>query len=184
MTTHAYGVEEREAKNNHGTCWVMQVAEFARVTGRPDLTAYCRDRFKTVLLPGQIAANGSFPLELARTKPYGYSLFNLDAMAAVCQILSTPDDNLWTYELADGRGIRKALAFMAPFVADKRRWTHSKDVMYFDEWPIRHTSLLFGGLALDRPEYIALWRRLEPDPAVDEVVRNYLVRQPVLWLTS
>lgn len=23
MTTHPYGIEEREAKNNHGTCWVM-----------------------------------------------------------------------------------------------------------------------------------------------------------------
>src|SRR5262249_13450143 len=26
MTTHQYGIDEREAKNNHGTCWVMQVA--------------------------------------------------------------------------------------------------------------------------------------------------------------
>ncbi len=34
MTTHQYGIEEREARNNHGTCWVMQVAEFARFTGR------------------------------------------------------------------------------------------------------------------------------------------------------
>ena len=41
----------------------------------------CRDRFKTVLVPNQIAADGSFPLELRRTKPYGYSLFNLDAFA-------------------------------------------------------------------------------------------------------
>ena len=24
MTTHAYGIAERDATNNHGTCWVMQ----------------------------------------------------------------------------------------------------------------------------------------------------------------
>ena len=81
MTTDPNGIEEREAKNNHGTCWVMQVAAFARLTGNEELLAFCRERFKTVLVPGQMAADGSFPLETARTKPYGYSLFNLDAMA-------------------------------------------------------------------------------------------------------
>src|ERR1700689_4974577 len=29
MTTSANGIEERDAKNNHGTCWLMQVAAFA-----------------------------------------------------------------------------------------------------------------------------------------------------------
>ena len=74
-------------KNNHGTCWVTQVAAFAELTGDAKLTAYCRDRFMTVLIPNQEAADGSFPQELARTKPYGYSLFNLDAMAIIAQTL-------------------------------------------------------------------------------------------------
>jgi hypothetical protein len=182
MTTHDYGLAERDAKNNHGTCWVLQVAEFARLTGRDDLTASCRARFTDVLVPQQIAGDGSFPLELARTKPYGYSLFNLDAMAAACQILSTAKDNLWTFELSDGRGIRKALAYMVPFIADKSKWPHKPDVMYHEGWPVRHVSLLFGGLALNQPDYIALWQRLNPDPTVDEIVRNYPIRQPVLWL--
>lgn len=182
MTTHQYGIDEREAKNNHGTCWVMQVAEFARYVGRSDLTAYCRERYRTVLLPNQVGADGSFPEELRRTKPYGYSLFNLDAIAMVCEILTTADENLWTYELPDGRGMRKAMAFMAPFIADKRRWSHPPDVMYFENWPVRQPSLLFAGLALSEPKYLDLWRTLDPDPAVEEVVRNYFIRQPVLWV--
>ena len=28
MTTSPNGIAERDAKNNHGTCWTMQVAEF------------------------------------------------------------------------------------------------------------------------------------------------------------
>ena len=114
MTTHAYGQAERDAKNNHGTCWVMQVAEFARYTDRADLTAFCRERFKSVIVPGQIAADGSFPEELRRTKPYGYSLFNLDAMATICQILSTAGDDLWRFETPDGRGVAKALVVPGP----------------------------------------------------------------------
>ena len=80
-----------------------------------------------------MAPDGSFPRELARTKPYGYSLFNLEAMATICQILSTPDDNLWTFELADGRGMRRAMEFMVPYIADKRRGRSRRDVMYDGE---------------------------------------------------
>ena len=184
MTTHQYGIDERNAQNNHGTCWVAQVGEFARYTGDDTLTSFCRERYKTVLVPGQIAADGSFPLELARTKPYGYSLFNLDAFAIVCQSLSTPQDNLFSWELPDGRGIRKASEFMFPYIADKTRWPHKPDVQYHENWPVRHPSLLFTGLALGRIEYLQVWQRLEADPTVDEVIRNFVVRQPLLWISD
>ncbi len=181
MTTHQYGIDEREAKNNHGTCWVMQVAMFAHLTGNQALQQYCRERFKTVLVPGQIEPDGSFPLEMRRTKPYGYSLFNLDAMTTICQILSTPQDNLWTFETADGRGVRKAVAFMAPYIRNKKSWPLKPDVMYDEQWPMRHSSLLFAGLAYDNGDYLALWMTLKPDSTVEEVVRNFFIRQPVLW---
>jgi hypothetical protein len=182
MTTHPYGIDEREAKNNHGTCWVMQVAAFARLTGNQELMNYCRERFKTVLVPNQIANDGSFPQELRRTKPYGYSLFNLDAMTTVCQLLSTPQDNLWTFELSDGRGVRRAVEYMAPYIRDKKSWPLKPDVMYDPEWPRRHSSLLFAGLAFGNTEYLKLWTTLKADSTVEEVVRNFFIRQPVLWV--
>ena len=184
MTTHEYGVQERDTKNNHATCWVMQVAEFARLTENDRLTAFCRTRYKTVLLPDQMASDGSFPLEIARTRPYGDSLFNLDAMAMVCEILTTPQDNLWAFQLRDGRGMAKGMEFMFPYMADKVRWPYKPDVMYFDQWPVRQPSLLFAGLALKRPEYLDLWRRLPADPPVDDVIRNFVVRQPLLWMSG
>lgn len=182
MTTHPYGLEEREAKNNHGACWVMQVAAFARLTGNRELITFCRDRFKTVLLPNQMAADGSFPLEMRRTKPYGYALFNLEAMATICQILSTPDDNLWTFELADGRGMRRAMEFMTPYIRNKKSWPLPPDVMYDRHWPMRQGSLLFAGLAFEKPEYVELWKTLPADSDVEEVIRNFFIRQPVLWV--
>ena len=184
MTTHEYGVQERDTKNNHATCWVMQVAEFARLTENDRLTAFCRTRYKTVLLPDQMASDGSFPLEIARTRPYGDSLFNLDAMAMVCEILTTPQDNLWAFQMRDGRGMAKGMEFMFPYMADKVRWPYKPDVMYFDQWPVRQPSLLFAGLALKRPEYLDLWRRLPADPPVDDVIRNFVVRQPLLWMSG
>jgi hypothetical protein len=182
MTTHPYAIEEREAKNNHGTCWVAQVAAFARVTRDERLLSYCRDRFKTVLLPGQLVADGSFPQELRRSKPYAYSLFNLEALAAVCQMLSTPKEDLWTFELVDGRGMRRALSYMEPYIREKKRWPLPADVAYDGEWPMRQSSLLFAGLALEKPEYAKLWTTLRADSDVEEVVRNFFIRQPVLWV--
>ena len=182
LTTSKNGVEEREAKNNHGTCWVMQVAAFARLTKNQELLDFCRERFKNVLLPNQMAADGSFPQELRRTKPYGYSLFNLEALAAVCETLSTRLDDLWRFELPDGRGMRRALEYMAPFLRDKKSWPFKPDVMYDAEWPMRQSSLLFAGLALKRPDYLELWKRLPADSDVEEVVRNFFIRQPVLWV--
>lgn len=177
MTTHPYGIAERDAKNNHATCWVAQVAAFSELTADARLTAYCRDRFETVLMPGQESADGSFPQELRRTKPYGYSIFNLDAMAIVAQTLG-----LWHWNLPDGRGMARAMDYMYPYLLDKKKWPLKPDVMYFDQWPVAQPSLLFAGLALNRPEYIALWKKLPHDPTVEEVLRNWPVRQPLLWV--
>jgi hypothetical protein len=182
MITSKNGVEEREAKNNHGTCWVMQVAAFAHLTGNSELLNSCRTRFKTVLVPNQIDPDGSFPQELRRTKPYGYSLFNLDAFAAIAQILSTPADNLWTYKTSDGRSLAAAMKYMAPFIRDKKSFPKPPDVMFDKEWPMRQSSLIFAGLALDQKEYIELWKKLPADSSVDEVVRNFFIRQPLLWV--
>lgn len=184
LTTSKNGIQERNAKNNHGTCWVMQAAEFAVYTRNSDVQRYCRQRFKDVLVPNQMAANGSFPLELRRTKPYSYSLFNLETMSAVCQILSTRQENLWAFQLPDGRGMARAVAFMYPYIADKKKWPYPPDVMYFDNWPLRQQSLLFAGLALDKPKYLALWKTLNPNPPTEEAVRNYPIRQPVLWVSE
>jgi len=181
MTTSKNGIDEREAKNNHGTCWVMQVAAYAHLVGDKKLLDYSRERFKTVLVPNQISKDGSFPQELRRTKPYTYSLFNLEALSAIAQILSTPQDNLWTFETPDGRGLALAMKFMFPYIRDKKSFPEPADVMYYNEWPMRQTSLLFGGLALNKPEYIELWKTLPADSKVEEVIRNFFIRQPVLW---
>ena len=182
LTTSDYGIDERERGNNHGTCWVMQVAAFARMLGDEPQLAFCRARYKTWLLPNQMFTDGSFPLEMRRTKPYGYALFQLDQLATVAQILSTPGDNLWTFTLPDGRSLKKAVEFMYPFIADKSRWTLPKDVMFFEYWPVRHASLVFAGLAYREAKYIDLWKKLPADPVMTEIQRNMPVRYPSLWI--
>jgi hypothetical protein len=182
LTTHPYGVTEMNALNNHSTCWAMQVAAFARFTGDRQLMDLCRERYKTVLLPRQMAPDGSFPLEIRRTKPYGYSLFNLDAMATICVLLSTPGDDLWHYQADSGKSIRNGIGYLYPFIADKGKWPYPHDIMIWDQWPVAQPALLFGAYAFGDRDWFATWRRLDHDPQNAEVVRNLPVRHPLIWL--
>jgi hypothetical protein len=183
LTTSANGVSEREEKNNHGSCWLLQCLEFAALTGDEAVIAMVRERFKTVILPQQISPDGRQNLELTRTKPYSYSLFNLDVLSTIGHVLSQHGENLWQFETAGGSGLRRAVAFMAPYIEDKRRWPYAPDVEYFDQFPVRQVQLLFAGLALPEPRYLDLWRRLDPDPTAGEIIRNFPIRQPVLWIS-
>jgi hypothetical protein len=182
LFTHPYGKEEMQTKNNHATCWVMQVASFAKFSGNEEILDFCRNRYKEVILPDQMEKDGSFPRELARTKPYGYSAFNLDAMATICQILSDEENNLWVYKTEDGKSIGQGISFLFPYIKNKGDWPYAEDAMYWEEWPVAHPFLLFGGVALGNQEYIKTWQRLEHYPDNQEVVRNLPIRNPIIWL--
>jgi hypothetical protein len=187
MMVSKNGQEEEAAKNNHGSCWVAQAAAYAKFTANEKILALCRARFRNHLLTDQLAPDGSFPLELARTKPYSYSLFDVDVLSIVCTIASSagnPQDNLWEFALPSGTRYKNAVDFMFPFIQDKTKWPYPKDVEYFDDLPNRQPSLLFAGLAYHEPKYIALWRTLPPDPKTAEIIRNFPVRQPVLWVRT
>ncbi len=182
LTTHPYGLEERGLGNNHTVCLTVQVGAYALLLNDRALMDSCVAFFREVMLPEQMAGDGSFPKELQRTKPYGYSLFTLDAMAMVCQIGLLGGEDLFAFGLPDGRSFKRGVEFMVPFIRDKRTWQKPPDVMYHEYWPVRHPALLLAGLAFHEHSYIDLWKTLEADPSVDEVVRNFPYRQPVLWL--
>jgi Alginate lyase len=182
LTSHQYGKDEMNAENNHGTCWVMQVACFARLTENNQLISFCRDRYKNILLPLQMERDGSFPLELKRTKPYGYSIFNLDAMTMICHILLDEKNNLWNYETENKKSVRKGIEFLYPFLNDKSKWPFQKDVMYWQNWPVAQPSLIFGALAYKEEKWLDLWKKLDHDPIESEVVRNLPIRHPLIWI--
>lgn len=182
LTTHQYGIDEMNAKNNHGTCWVMQVGAFAHLTQNKEVLELCRNRFKNVLLPGQMANDGSFPQEIARTKPYGYSIFNLDAFMTTAEILSDETENLYEFATPEGLNMKLGAEYLYPFIKNKESWPYKPDVMYWEEWPVRQPFLLFAGKAYQNQDYIELWKTLEGYPKTGEVIRNLPIRNPLIWL--
>lgn len=182
LCTHPYGIEESHWPNNHGTCWALQAAAFAKLTDNTHVSQDCRQRLKEVLIPLQMAPDGSFPKELARTKPYSYSIFNLDVMTALAEILSSASEDLVSWSLPDGRSLIKAVQFLAPYLKNKAHWPYPHDVMHWDDWPLRQPALLFAGRSAKHTEWLELWKSMPPASHVLEVRRNFPVRNPILWL--
>ena len=183
MQTSEKGRKERDATNNHSLAWSLQAAEFARLAGDEATRDALRERLMTVQLPMQMAADGSFPRETARTKPYGYSIFQFDVTSTLAWSLSRPaaSGELIRKALPDGRSVCRAAEFLEPFLEDKSKWPFRHDVQHWENWPVRSPGLLWCGLACARPQYLTLWKKLDPDPADPEIIRNFPVRQPVLW---
>ena len=182
LRTDTMGIDEGRAKNNHSVAYWLQVAVFARFVGDTATLDETRRLYREVLLPRQLAPDGSFPRELARTKPYGYSIFQLDNIALLTDVLATPGQDLWHESLPDGRSVRMAVDFLLPYLADRSGWPYARDVAHFESWPARQPMLLLAAHRLGRPDCLALWRRLEPDPQDPEVRRNIAVTQPLLWV--
>jgi hypothetical protein len=208
MKTSVPGQKERDATNNHAIAWALQAAEFARLTADNITRDEVRTRFETIQLPMQENAAGGFPRELARTKPYGYSIFQFDCATALGWSLGILSPNASTDSrrkltpLADSvfhpasaaqsaaankdatahDALCRAAAFLYPFLNDKSKWTYPHDIQHWESWPVRSPGLLFCGMACNHPDYIALWRRLNPDPTDPEIIRNFPIRQPLLWV--
>ncbi len=181
MNTHPNGIEEREWHNNHSVTWFAQAASFARFTGDEEMLKFCRHRFKTVLLPNQMAPDGSFPYELERTKPFNYSCFVLDNMANICLLASSSDDDLWEFCLPDGRGMKKALEFLYPYLKDKQLWPYGPDIEHDEEWPVAMPFLAFAALHYEDERYLELWNTLKHETGNQEIMRNIAIRCPFLY---
>jgi hypothetical protein len=182
LKTSDKGKAERDTLNNHAMCWALQAAEFAHLLDDTATREEVFRQYTTILLPNQLGSDGSFPRELARTKPYSYSIFNFDVMTALCQSLKGLQPDPLAFRLGDGRGVCKAAEFIYPYLKDKGNWKWAKDVQHFDSLPVRSPGLLFAGVACNRGEYIALWRTMNPDPTDREIIRNNPIRQPLLWV--
>ena len=141
-----------------------------------------RIRYKTILLPKQMALDGSYPEELARTKPYSYMQFNLDGMSTLVALISDKNNDLWNYKTADGRSIGKAVEFMYPYIEDKNKWTYKQDISEWDEQPRSSAFLFLAARAYNNLSYLEMWKSLVNKKLGNESLRNLPIKNPLLWM--
>jgi hypothetical protein len=158
LTHSKDGEDEKRSGNNHASWWTAQVAGVASfVENRPEQQAafeYYRDR----IFSRQIKLDGSAPREESRTRSLSYSAFNLEAFATICRIAQVQNVDLWGLRSANGATLGSVIDYLEPYLADPHKWAKEQisdfpnDGLYF---------LAFAGMGLKKPEYVALFRKLE-----------------------
>ena len=69
---------------------------------------------------------------------------------------------------------------MCPHLKDKSSWPYPKDVMHFDDWPIRQSALLFRGMHY-KGDYLEFWKNLDGAIEIEEIECNVSVKYRFLW---
>lgn len=172
---------ERDKHDHRGSAWLLISAAIARSQRDTSSQATLSARFRKPTLRNQIKPDGSFPEEMATPNPYRNTLFNFDLLCGTCQLLASPFNPLWDFELTDGLGMRVVAAALFPMIANRDKWTGVSDQQHFRELPGRRNGLLFAGRAYNRPEYVDLWRAT-PAAVPPDLADTFPIREPLLWV--
>ncbi len=126
LSTSKLGLDEAKTANNHATFYDTQVASIALYLGDATRARTVLEAARARRIATQIEPDGRQPLELARTKAWSYSTFNLEAMFRLAALGDRVGVDLWGYQTSDGRSIRKALDYLVPYATGDQAWTASQ----------------------------------------------------------
>lgn len=132
MQTSRNGIDEMNAKNNHGAWYDAQRLSFALFIDSTDLAR------KIVLsaqerLDKQMENDGSFPLEMQRTISLHYTVFVMEAFFNIAKMADKIGINFWDYVSPGGKSLRKAFDTLSPYLLHEKKWEGPQIKPYEEE---------------------------------------------------
>jgi hypothetical protein len=82
---------------------------------------------------------------------------NLDGFARLCHLARNQGVDLWQFQLDNGAGLVRAVAYLAPYVKAPKAWTKRQITPYT---PRRRPFLALAAIGLDRADYRKLYVEL------------------------
>ena len=144
------GKEEKKMHNNHAIWYITQLAAYKAFVGLDVFP--CFDFFKTVIIPNQVAADGSLPAELERTISYHYTNYTLNAMAILCVIAERFGVDLWNYTCDGERGVKKCIEFFKPYYVSPCLWNYpqfkAQDSLFKESFAMKLAASVYEDKAI------------------------------------
>ncbi|MEI8206391.1 MAG: alginate lyase family protein, partial [Kiritimatiellales bacterium] len=152
LLTSENGRDEAKSGNNHESWYLAQTAAYALFAGDQERARKALE-LGLERIAAQIEPDGRQPLELKRTKSYHYSLYNLDALFTLAEFGPAVGVDMFGYRTGDGRSLRAALDYMAPYFQSGTKWPlqEIKGIKQPDE--LLASLLRRAAIAYNAPEY-------------------------------
>jgi hypothetical protein len=125
LQTSKNGNDEKGSQNNHGTFYDLQVVDFAIFTGDEKLARNVIQQRTIARMDTQFTKDGKQPLELERTKSWGYSNMNLLGWCKLAVVANYMGIDLWHTE-KDGRGIKNCMEWLLPYLLKQKEWAYKQ----------------------------------------------------------
>jgi hypothetical protein len=126
LETDADDKQRLAMSNNQGTFQDLQIVTLALFTGRDTLAKKILSEVADQRIARQIEPDGRQPAELKRTRAFTYSTVNLLGFFRLATLAEPMGIDLWHFQAADGRSIRRALDFMAQYADPKSEWPYQE----------------------------------------------------------
>ncbi len=158
LTQSKNATEEKKGGGNHAAWWAAETAAVATfVQNRPAAQAtfnYYRDH----LFPRSRHADGGATREEARLQSLAASSFQVEAFSMVSRIGQVSGVNLWTARTKSGDTLATIIDYLEPYIADPRKPSKEPIADFAND---NLYALAFAGMGMKRPEYVALYRKME-----------------------
>ena len=123
MQTSKIGLQEKSAPNNHGAAYDVQLSAVFVMAEKEDEAKKVLGESLPARLDAHITPEGKQPRELARTKSWSYSCFNLKNICKGAVMARSLGIDLWNHEGEVGKGsLRKAMLYLVPFFKNPEGW--------------------------------------------------------------
>lgn len=86
----------------------------------------CLTESRAKRIAAQAEPDGRQPKETARTRGISYSAMNLNGLMLLATLGERVGVNFWSYRTSDGRGIRQALDWLAPYASGEKKWPYAQ----------------------------------------------------------
>lgn len=139
LTTSKFGLEARNLKNNHGTnydklccCIYLFLGQYDNAVKHINL--YTRPRLKS-----HIKEDGLQPLEVGRTKSWGYATMNCRTFTQIAVMGERVGADMWYTKDGDKNDLKTMIDWFIPYVTGEKEWKWKQIIKVSVkniEWPL------------------------------------------------